>query len=221
MSVSISLPWYARLAFRLGRPVVLLGVLLMSVPGEIHMAELAGWSPRYAHLMPVCVSVYAACAAVIADVAKRCKLPNRQSALVGAGMSLVLAMSAQTVAHLIAQNYMGMSALLVAIVSCIPPLAGAHMLHLAAAPLDLSSTVETVEDEEAEEDGQLTSSGGVAKSRRAGRRGGRVGPSPEAIRAAAEQLAAAGQPVNAMTLGGALGRSARQGRRYVQALGNP
>ncbi|OII68285.1 hypothetical protein [Streptomyces sp. CC77] len=128
------MPWYARVVFTAGRPFVLVAALVMSVPGEVRMAELAGWHGWITWLMPVCVSAYAACAAVISEVRRRAGLPGRVTATIGAGMALGLALAAQVVAHLIDRGYMASSAVLVAVVSAVPPLVVAHMLHMAAAP---------------------------------------------------------------------------------------
>ncbi|MFJ8583541.1 hypothetical protein ACIRD2_02635 [Streptomyces sp. NPDC093595] len=131
---SMHMPWYARVVFTAGRPLVLVAALVMSVPGEIRMAELAGWHGWTTWLMPVCVSAYAACAAVISDIRRRAKAPGRVTATIGAGAALGLALSAQVVAHLIDRGYMATSAILVAAVSAVPPLVVAHMLHMAAMP---------------------------------------------------------------------------------------
>ncbi|WP_328310226.1 hypothetical protein OG432_10935 [Streptomyces sp. NBC_00442] len=131
---SIHMPWYARVVFTAGRPLVLVAALVMSVPGEIRMAELAGWHGWTTWLMPVCVSAYAACAAVISDIRRRAKAPGHVTATIGAGAALGLALSAQVVAHLIDRGYMATSAILVAAVSAVPPLVVAHMLHMAAMP---------------------------------------------------------------------------------------
>ncbi|WP_236246481.1 hypothetical protein [Streptomyces sp. CC210A] len=134
MSTSMHMPWYAKAVFVAGRPLVLVAALVMSVPGEIRMAELAGWHGWITWLMPVSVSAYAACAAVISDVRRRAKAPGRVTATIGAGLALGLALSAQVVAHLIDREYMATSAVLVAVVSAVPPLVVAHMLHMAATP---------------------------------------------------------------------------------------
>ncbi|MEU7148468.1 hypothetical protein AB0B15_10585 [Streptomyces sp. NPDC045456] len=131
---SMHMPWYARIVFTAGRPLVLVAALVMSVPGEIRMAELAGWHGWTTWLMPVCVSAYAACAAVISDIRRRAKAPGRVTATIGAGAALGLALAAQVVAHLIDRGYMSTSATLTAAVSVAPPLVVAHMLHMAAAP---------------------------------------------------------------------------------------
>ncbi|MGW1836955.1 hypothetical protein [Streptomyces sp. NPDC002067] len=131
---SMHTPWYARTVVTGGRPLVLAMALVMSVPGEIRMAELAGWHGWITWLMPVSVSVYAACAAVISDLRRRAKAPGRVTATIGAGLALGLALAAQVVAHLIDRGYMTTSATLVAVVSAVPPLVVAHMLHMAATP---------------------------------------------------------------------------------------
>ncbi|MGJ3559679.1 hypothetical protein ACR6C2_17050 [Streptomyces sp. INA 01156] len=176
--------------------------------------DLFGWNFSVAWLMPVCVSVYAACSAVIADVAKRMGLPNRKSALAGAVAALALALVAQDVSHLIQLNYMGTSWLLVALVSAIPPLVAFHMLHMAAAP---ESTASVVEVEEPEDD--IAADEDVAK-RKPRKRGkpGRPGLTEEEVQAAVEKLEAAGEKVTPETLGSVLNRSARTARRYLSEL---
>lgn len=133
MSAPVDLPWYARTAATVGRPVVLLAALAMSAPGEYQLARLAGWDPSVAWLMPVTVSVYAAVAAVIAATRPK-GVAGRGSALVGAGVALALALAAQVVAHLVTAGHMATSAALVAATSAVPPIVVAHMLHLAATP---------------------------------------------------------------------------------------
>ncbi|MEV0471032.1 hypothetical protein [Streptomyces prunicolor] len=212
-TVSIDLPWYAKLVFKAGRPVVLVAALLMSIPGEIHLAIVAGWSPDVAKLMPVCISVYAACSAVIADVAKRRNLPTRKSALVGAGAALILALSAQDVSHLIEQDYMHSSAVLVAIVSAVPPLVVAHMLHMAAAPAVTASVVEVDEPEDEFEDEE-----DVAKGTPRKRRPGRPGLSETEVQAAIERLQDAGEKVTPENLAKVLNRAPRTARRYLSTI---
>lgn len=216
-TVSIDLPWYAKLVFKAGRPVVLVAALLMSIPGEIHLAMVAGWSPDVAKLMPVCVSVYAACSAVIADVAKRRNLPTRNSALIGAGAALILALAAQDVSHLIEQDYMKSSGLLVAIVSAIPPLVVAHMLHMAAAPEQTASVVEVDEPEDDYED-EFEDDHQDETERPRKRRPGRPGLSEAEVQAAVDRLNAAGEKVTPENLGKVLNRSSRSARRYLKEL---
>lgn len=218
-TVSIDLPGYAKVVFQYGRPVVLLTALIMSIPGEIHLAEVAGWGSvsvlgatfNVAWLMPVCVSVYAACSAVIADVSKRLGLPNRKSALAGAVAALALALVAQDVSHLIQLNYMGTSWLLVALVSAIPPLVAFHMLHMAAAPESTASVVEVEEPADNAADKDVTSK--KAPKRRG--KPGRPGLPEEEVLAAIERLEKAGEEVTPENLGQILNRSARQARRYL------
>ncbi|MFF9644742.1 hypothetical protein [Kitasatospora aureofaciens] len=131
---SMHMPWYARVVFTAGRPFVLVAALVMSVPGEIRMAQIAGWHGWVTWLMPVSVSVYAGCAAVISETRRRAKAPGRTTATIGAGAALGLALAAQVMAHLIDQGYMTTSAALVGAVSSVPPLVVAHMLHMAATP---------------------------------------------------------------------------------------
>ncbi|WP_435270967.1 hypothetical protein [Streptomyces sp. 1222.5] len=217
-TVSIDLPPYAKAVFKAGRPIVLLTALIMSIPGEIHLAEVAGWSRfsffgfsfNVSTLMPVCVSVYAACSAVIADVAKRLKLPNRRSALAGAVAALGLALAAQDMSHLIEQDYMHSSWVLVALVSAIPPIVAFHMLHMAATPESTASVVE-VEELEDNEDQDVT-------KRPRKRKPGRPGLDPAEVEEAIEKLNAAGKKVTPENLGSVLNRSARTARRYLSEV---
>ncbi|MFJ2187864.1 hypothetical protein ACIOJE_07830 [Kitasatospora sp. NPDC087861] len=217
--VAVDLPWFAKTAFKFGRPIAFIAALIMSVPGEIHLAEVAGWSPGYARLMPVCVSVYAACAAVISDVAKRLDLPGRKSALVGAVAALVLAICAQDISHLIALDYMGAGAVLVAAVSAIPPLVVAHMMHMAAAPKSTATAVEVdAIPAESDEGGQLAFDleAGHASSGR--KRRGRQGIPDEVVAAAVEALEDEGRKVSGPNLAEKLGLSPRQARRYIPRI---
>jgi hypothetical protein len=143
------MPWYARTVFTAGRPLVLVAALVMSVPGEIRMAELAGWHGWITWLMPVSISAYAACAAVISEVRRRAQAPGRVTATIGAGAALGLALSAQVVAHLIDRGYMATSPALVAVVSSVPPLVVAHMLHMAATPPAAKSAEQRIGELEA------------------------------------------------------------------------
>ncbi|MGW1231385.1 hypothetical protein [Streptomyces californicus] len=216
-TVSIDLPPYAKAVFRYGRPVVLLTALIMSIPGEIHLAEVAGWDAvnvfgntfNVAWLMPVCVSVYAACSAVIADVAKRLRLPNRKSAMAGSVAALALALTAQDVSHLIKQDYMHSSWLLVGAVSAIPPLVAFHMLHMAAAPESTASEVEVEEPEAAFHEGATAEKSGQR------RKPGRPGLTDDEVTEAIARLEAAGKDLTAENLAAALGRAPRTARRYL------
>jgi hypothetical protein len=221
-TVTVDLPGYAKAVFRYGRPIVLAVALLMSIPGEIHLAEVAGWGLfstglghiNMATLMPVCVSVYAACSAVIADVAKRLHLPNRKSALVGAIVALALALAAQDISHLIQLNYMHTGWVLVAAVSAIPPLVAAHMLHMAAAPESTASEVEVQEPEELEDDDMNDETTQAGNARR---RGGRKGLSVAEVEEAVKRLKEAGDEVTPETLGLILKRAPRTARRYLES----
>ncbi|GHA13604.1 hypothetical protein ACFOOM_32330 [Streptomyces echinoruber] len=127
MNTQNTLPWYARpSAF-----TVLGAALVMSAPGEYSLAVLAGWSPWVAWLMPVCVSVYAAVAAMFVDSRPK-GAPGRGTAILGAAGALALALAAQVTAHLISAGYAQSSAWLVAAVSAVPPVVVAHIMHMVA-----------------------------------------------------------------------------------------
>lgn len=127
-------PWYARFATTVGRPAVLAATLVMSMPGEYHVAKLAGWSDPWAYGMPFSLSAYAGIAAVVAATRPK-GARGRFSATVGAGFAIVLALAAQVVAHLAATGHMDADqAWLIAVTSMVPPAVLAHLLHLAATP---------------------------------------------------------------------------------------
>ncbi|MBT2609916.1 hypothetical protein J7I97_16950 [Streptomyces sp. ISL-87] len=132
--MSTALPWYVKAVLRVAIPAACLAALFLSIPGEIAMARAAGWSETYSYAMPICVSVYALAAAAIAAYRRRAGLPGQVTALIGAAVALLLAICAQSISHLMAQDYMGTSAVLVVAVSSVPPLVIAHMMHMAETP---------------------------------------------------------------------------------------
>ncbi|MFM9566137.1 hypothetical protein [Streptomyces turgidiscabies] len=132
-------PWYARLATTAGRPAVLAATLIMSMPGEYHVAKFAGWSDPWAYGMPFSLSAYAGIAAVVAATRPK-GARGRFSATVGAAFAICLALAAQVVAHLVNTGHMNQDqAWLIAVTSMVPPAVLAHLLHLAATP---TATVE-------------------------------------------------------------------------------
>ncbi|MEV0915439.1 hypothetical protein AB0I93_14360 [Streptomyces sp. NPDC049967] len=142
-------PWYARLATTAGRPAVLAATLIMSMPGEYHVARFAGWSDPWAYGMPFSLSAYAGIAAVVAATRPKGGR-GRFSATVGAAFAIVLALAAQVVAHLVNTGHMDHNqAWLIAVTSMVPPAVLAHLLHLAATPTPVvapSTSVDTAED---------------------------------------------------------------------------
>ncbi|MFE3169312.1 hypothetical protein [Streptomyces sp. NPDC059224] len=128
-------PWYARTATAAGRPAVLAATLLMSMPGEYHVAKFAGWTDPWAYGMPFSLSAYAGIAAVVAATRPK-GARGRFSATAGAAFAIVLALAAQVVAHLVNTGHMDHNqAWLIAITSMVPPAVLAHLLHLAATPV--------------------------------------------------------------------------------------
>lgn len=134
-------PWYARLATTAGRPAVLAATLIMSMPGEYHVAKFAGWSDPWAYGMPFSLSAYAGIAAVVAATRPK-GARGRASATIGAGFAIVLALAAQVVAHLVQTGHMDHNqAWLIAVTSMVPPAVLAHLLHLAATPVPKQTPV--------------------------------------------------------------------------------
>ncbi|MFF0015199.1 hypothetical protein [Streptomyces sp. NPDC005374] len=119
---------------RCGWPVVAVVVMVMCAPGEHQLALLAGWNPRLAWGMPVCLIAYAGIAATVAT--RRGKgSQGRLTAVVGAFVSLGAAMAAQPVSHLFVTGYWSADPApvwLVVSVSCAPPLVLGHLMHVAA-----------------------------------------------------------------------------------------
>ena len=134
-------PWYARIATSAGRPAVLAATLIMSMPGEYHVARFAGWSDPWAYGMPFSLSAYAGIAAVVAATRPK-GARGRFSATVGAVFAIVLALAAQVVAHLVNTGHMDHDqAWLIAVTSMVPPAVLAHLLHLAATPVPQQTPV--------------------------------------------------------------------------------
>lgn len=132
-------PWYIKGILYVALPAACIAALYLSIPGEVALARTAGWSEHYAPAMPVCLSVYALSAGAIATYRRKMELPGQVTALVGSLMALLLAMSAQSISHLIEQRYMGTSAALVVAVSCVPPLTIAHLVHMAETPAQVKT----------------------------------------------------------------------------------
>lgn len=141
---SHNVPWWVRWFTNAGRPIVAVVVLIMCAPGEHHLAVLAGWDGRLAWGMAAVLAAYAGIAASVASN-RPAKSPGKVSAIVGAFVSLGAAMAAQPVSHLFVTGWFSADprppALLVVVVSCVPPLVFGHLLHLAATPV--TKTVET------------------------------------------------------------------------------
>lgn len=121
-----------------GRPTVAIIVMLMCAPGEHHLGHLAGWDSNLAWGMAAVLAAYAGIATVVASNRPK-DAPGKRSAVWGAWISLAAAMMAQPVSHLFVTGWLSASPrapwLLVIAVSCAPPLALGHLLHLAATPL--------------------------------------------------------------------------------------
>lgn len=117
-----------------GWPVVAIIVMVMCAPGEHHLARLAGWDVRLAWGMPACLVAYAGIAASVATRRRR-GAQGRRTAVIGAVVSLMAAMSAQPVSHLFVTGHWSSDpspVWLVVAVSCVPPLVLGHLMHMAA-----------------------------------------------------------------------------------------
>lgn len=124
--------------FRLwGVPLAAIAVLVLCAPGEQHIAELSGWHGWISWGLAGLFTLYAGLAAVIST-----QLPKgsrgKASSIVGAVISLALAMAAQPISHLFVTGYLTAAPKpplwLVTTVSCVPPFILGHLLHFAAMP---------------------------------------------------------------------------------------
>ncbi|MGW2515044.1 hypothetical protein ACWC0A_37885 [Streptomyces scopuliridis] len=136
------IPWHVRAARKYGQSAVLYAALALSAPGEYQLAIMAGWDHRVAWLMPAVMSLYAA---IGASVAKSQKEAARRSigtpleaeakrrsknATVGALLALLMATAAQVTEHVITATVFGPTLWVVVVVSAVPPLVAAHVLHI-------------------------------------------------------------------------------------------
>ncbi|KDQ65663.1 hypothetical protein [Streptomyces sp. NTK 937] len=159
-----STPWHVRAARKYGQQTVLYAALALSAPGEYALAQMAGWDPRVAWLMPAVLSLYAA---IGASVAKAQKTTAREAAgtpqeaeakrrsknaTVGALTALLMATAAQVAEHVLTTGATGVQAWVVIIVSAVPPLVAAHVLHIDP-PLELDAPADVDEEREAPAEG--------------------------------------------------------------------
>lgn len=130
-------PAWVRAFVGIGRPAVTVTVLTLCAPGEHHLAVLAGWSDRLAWGMAAVLAAYAGIAAVVAGQRPR-GTAGHWTAVLGAGISLLLAMAAQPISHLFVTGWLTATprppVWLVVGVSCVPAFVLGHLLHLAATP---------------------------------------------------------------------------------------
>lgn len=135
------IPWWVPIFTNWGRPLAAVVVLVLCAPGEQHLAYLAGWNGNITWLSwgwAGLLSLYAGISAVVATVRPR-GARGKATAVVGAGLSLLLAMAAQPVSHMFTTGWLSAEPRpplwLVIIVSGIPPFILGHLLHLAASPV--------------------------------------------------------------------------------------
>lgn len=153
-------PWAVRQARKHGQTTVLYAALALSAPGEYALAQMAGWDSRVAWLMPAVLSLYAA---ISASVAKAQKATARNAigtpmeaeakrrsrgATWGALVALLMATAAQVAEHVLTAGATGARAWVVIIVSAVPPLVAAHVLHIDP-PLELEASDDVDEEREA------------------------------------------------------------------------
>lgn len=127
-------PWWVTLMLDVGRPAVAIMILTMCAPGEHYLGVMAGWTRGMAWLTPATLTAYAGISAVVAT--KRPKgSPGHRTAVLGAILSIGLAMAAQPVAHLYEQHLItGHRFVLTIVVSVVPAAVFGHLLHMGAAP---------------------------------------------------------------------------------------
>ncbi len=150
-------PWHLRMVRKHGQSAVLYSALALSAPGEFSLAVLAGWDWRVAWLMPAVMSMYAAISARIAKESKDVARTLRGSAgeedaqrkakraVRGALLALFGATAAQITEHVLTTGAHGATAWVVIVVSAVPPLVAAHVLHIDP-PEDMEPTVTSMPD---------------------------------------------------------------------------
>ncbi|WP_097964546.1 hypothetical protein [Streptomyces sp. or20] len=153
-------PRHVRWARKYGQMIVLYAALALSAPGEYALATMAGWDPAVAWLMPAVLSLYAA---ISASVAKAYKTTAREAAgtpyeaearrrsknaTVGALLALFMATAAQVTEHVITATVFGPTLWVIVVVSAVPPLVAAHVLHIDP-PLELNAPAAVDEEDEA------------------------------------------------------------------------
>ncbi|MFB7479507.1 hypothetical protein ACFUEM_08850 [Streptomyces anulatus] len=153
-------PRHVRWARKYGQMIVLYAALALSAPGEYALATMAGWDPAVAWLMPAVLSLYAA---ISASVAKAYKTTAREAAgtpyeaearrrsknaTVGALLALFMATAAQVTEHVITATVFGPTLWVIVVVSAVPPLVAAHVLHIDP-PLELNIPADVDEEHEA------------------------------------------------------------------------
>jgi hypothetical protein len=153
MTTNAPAPWAVRATRKHGQTTVLYAALALSAPGEYALAQMAGWDHRVAWLMPAVLSLYAA---ISASVAKAQKTTARElvgtpqeaeakrrsaNATWGALVALLIATAAQVAEHVLTTGATGTRAWVVIIVSAVPPLVAAHVLHIDP-PMELEPTEE-------------------------------------------------------------------------------
>ncbi|CAM5403487.1 DNA-binding protein OS=Streptomyces microflavus OX=1919 GN=Smic_80580 PE=4 SV=1 [Streptomyces microflavus] len=152
-------PWHVRAARKYGQTAVLYAALALSAPGEYKLALMAGWDPSVAWLMPAVLSLYAA---ISASIAKAYKTTAREAAgtpheaeakrrsknaTVGALLALLMATAAQITEHVITATVFGPTLWVIVVVSAVPPLVAAHVLHIDP-PLELNGSEGVNEEHE-------------------------------------------------------------------------
>lgn len=216
--MNTTMPMYAKAAAIVGRPLVLLAALLMSAPAEISLSRTAGFSGGTEYLAPFVLSLYAACAATVAATRPK-GVRGRLSAILGAGLALGFALSAQVTAHLLSAGHITSGPWLITAVSSVPSIAAAHLLHLAVVPKGAQpvsapeKAVEAPRSASEKPKKEKAKECLVNRSEKPSRR-----PSLQAIRDAAMNLDATGQKVTAKALAQWFGVSERTGARYLSAL---
>ncbi|GAA1434844.1 hypothetical protein GCM10009601_60000 [Streptomyces thermospinosisporus] len=195
----------------------------MSAPAEISLSRAAGFTGGTEYLAPFVLSLYAACAATVAATRPK-GVRGRLSAILGAGLALGFALSAQVTAHLLSAGHISSGPWLITAVSSVPSIAAAHLLHLAVVPKGEPVSPGKAEKEpEKAVEAPLSASDKpkkekakeclVSRSKAPSRR-----PSLQAIRDAAMNLDATGQKVTAKALAEWFKVSERTGARYLSVL---
>ncbi|MGP3750832.1 hypothetical protein [Streptomyces sp. IBSNAI001] len=152
-------PAHVRLARKYGQQAVLYAALALSAPGEYALAQMAGWDASVAWLMPAVMSLYAAIGASVAKAQKEAARVavgteheaeakrRSRNATGGALVALLMATAAQITEHVITAAVFGPTLWVIVVVSAVPPLVAAHVLHIDP-PMELNEPADVDEEHE-------------------------------------------------------------------------
>lgn len=202
--------------------VTLAAALGMSAPAEINLANEAGFHSWTAFGAPAVLSLYSIIAALAAAFSEK-GTKAKKTAMAASVAAVSIAMGAQVVSHLISSGYMSSGPWLVALISSVPALSAAHLLHvIALVPSNTDELYEAI-DAELEKEGQehddmveaheMTPEGAKPK-----KTGGRRKVSLDQVREFMNELDVVGESVTSQKVADRFDVSLATGNRYMNQV---